>query len=256
MKKKHFSSDYMKWQYYDNPAGKAIAVCAFDNGTIVGHYAAQPILTMIDGREATGLFILNAAVAPTLQGKGILKRIAELVHDQAAHEGYRFMIGVGNKKSTPIYTGKFGFRPLGQIDVKIGIGLPKFEPTQSYFYERLWNKNSLKWRISNPACQYNMLIKGYKTAIYRRIYPFLSTLVGLFDQPSPANMVETGAPLGLNIFLGLDPGINWKRNKNYISFPEWGKPSPLVVIFRELRDEQIPIKKGNMLLRGIDIDAF
>lgn len=256
MKKRHFSSDYIKWQYVDNPVGKAIAICAMENGVVIGHYAAQPIISRINGEDIRGLFILNAAVDPAFQGKGVLRSIADHVHDQAARAGYRFMIGVGNKNSTPIYTKKFGFRALGPIDVEIGIGLPQFETTQSYFYERLWDDNSLKWRIANPACHYNIVIKDNKSVIYRQNYPLFFTIMGIFDQPTPADKAETATPLGLNIFLGLDPAIKWESNKNYISFPEWAKPSPLVVIFRELFETQIPVKKGNVLLRGIDIDAF
>jgi len=86
MNKQHFSSDYMKWQYLYNPVGKAIAICASENNSIVGHYAAQPIISRIDSEDIQGLFILNAAVDPAYQGKGILRVIADRIHDQAALE--------------------------------------------------------------------------------------------------------------------------------------------------------------------------
>jgi hypothetical protein len=256
MKKKHFSANYLKWQYFENPVGNAIAICAFEDDRIVGHYAAQPILSRINGIETRGLFILNAAVDPANQGKGLLRGIADRLHGEAAKQGFRFMIGVGNKNSTPIYTEKFGFRSLGAMDVKIGIGLPKVEPKQSYYFERIWSQDSLKWRLANPSCRYKINRKGDRTVIYKQNYPFLSIIMAVFDSPTQLNNIVPKGHFGLNLFLGIDPGINWKKNKAFINFPEVAKPSPLILIFRELNGETLPITRENILFRGIDFDAF
>lgn len=256
MKKKHFSANYLKWQYLENPVGKAIAICAFEDDRIVGHYAAQPILSKINGIETCGLFILNAAVDPASQGQGLLRGIADRLHEEAASLGFQFMIGVGNKNSTPIYTKKFGFRSLGAMDVKIGMGLPKAELKQSYFYERLWSEDSLKWRLANPDCDYKLCRKGNKTVIYKNNFPFLSTIMGVFDTQARLVNIASKGHFGLNLFLGIDPGIRWDQNKAFINFPELAKPSPLILIFRELAGEPLSISRENLLFRGIDFDAF
>ncbi len=256
MNKKHFSSDYIKWQYLDNPAGKAIAICASIGRTLVGHYAAQPLIAKIEGKEKRGLFILNAAVDPLHQGKGILRGIADLVHDQAFREGYSFMIGIGNKNSYPIYTKKFGFRSLGPIDVKIGLGMPKINSKKPHLYERYWDEKLLSWRMANPCSNYSIYQDDNQIIIYSRKYILLTIIMGHFPYHIKFNIINKQIKPLFNLFIGLDPNIVWEGNRNFISFPEVAKPSPMILMFRELQEDHIPIKKENILLRAIDFDAF
>ncbi|NVO21390.1 MAG: GNAT family N-acetyltransferase [Bacteroidetes bacterium] len=256
MKKDHFTSKFLEWQYLDNPTGKAIAICAFDDGRIVGHYSAQPILSLVDGKITSGLFILNAAVDPANQGKGLLRGIADRLHEEAAAKGFQFMIGVGNNNSTPIYTKKFGFRLIGPLDVKIGAGIPEGKSKSPYFYQKTWDQDSLNWRLSNPCYKYSVNQKGGKTIIYKKNYPMLSSIMGVFGSEPLNHGNLDNKQAGLNLFLGIDSAINWKQIPAYFNFPEFAKPSPLNLIFRELNGANFPLSKENILFRCIDFDAF
>jgi hypothetical protein len=80
--------------------------------------------------------------------------------------------------------------------------------------------------------------------------------MGIFDPPILLSNVASKDKVGLNLFLGIDPGINWKQNRTFMNFPKVAKPSPLILIFRELNGAQLPITRGNLLFRGFDFDAF
>ena len=256
MKKDHFSSSYLQWQYLSNPEGKAIAICAFVDDKVTGHYAAQPIVSKINGEDVRGLFILNAAVDPANQGKGLLRGIADRLHEEAARQGYRFMIGVGNKNSTPIYTKKFGFRLIGPLDVKIGAGIPHKDSTSGYFYEKSWSTDALNWRMMNPYSGYEIHQSKDQTVIYKKNFPFLASIMAEFNEKISLAAIKKSSPLNFHLYIGSDPAIQWKRNLRFITFPEIAKPSPLNLIFREVQGELIPVTKENMLFRCIDFDAF
>jgi predicted N-acetyltransferase YhbS len=256
MKKHHFSSDYLKWQYFDNPVGNAIAICAYENDSIIGHYAAQPIISLIEGREIPGIFILNAAVDPSSQGKGVLRNIADRVHDQAARDGFRFMIGVGNRNSTPIYTKSFGFRLLGPLDVKVGFGIPKQNKATSYSYKRVWNDSLIKWRMQNPSDKYLINQKTEKTLVFKKNFFFLSTILASFNKLINHDILVNSPNYRLNLFIGNDPAIDWTQNNSFINFPNFAKPSPLNLIFKELQEDRFEISRANMLIRCIDFDAY
>ena len=257
MHKKHFSADYLKWEYLDNPVGKALTQNAYEDDKLIGHYGAQPIISKISDKNHQGLFILNAAVMPEYQGKGILRTLVENLHSNAAKNGFGFLIGVGNKNSTPIYTKKFGFRSLGPADVKIGFGLPDADMNKEVLYERIWDGESLRWRLNNPNTKYSSSLKNNLTVLFKGNYPGLSTIMGMFREPrfDLGSLTNNKNP-GINIFLGKDPEINWKQNRSFISFPEVIKPSPLVLIFKELNNNRFSFTGEQIRFRCIDFDAF
>jgi GNAT superfamily N-acetyltransferase len=257
MNKKHFSANYLKWEYFDNPVGKALTQNAYEDGKLIGHYGAQPIISKINGEIYRGLFILNAAVMPDFQGKGILRTLVENLHDFAGKNKFSFIIGVGNKNSAPIYTKKFGFRSLGATDVKIGFGLPRAGMKGEVFFERIWDEESLRWRLKNPNTKYSSSSKNNQTVLFTRNYPGLSTIMGMFREPGlDLDSLTNDKYPGINIFIGKDPAIDWKQNRSFITFPEALKPSPLVMIFKELNNNSFPFTSDEIKFRCIDFDAF
>jgi predicted N-acetyltransferase YhbS len=257
MHKKHFSADYLKWEYFDNPEGKALTQNAYEDDKLIGHYGAQPIISKIYDKINNGLFILNAAVMPEYQGKGILRTLVENLHDYAGKNKFNFIIGVGNKNSAPIYTKKFGFRSLGPADVKIGLGLPKTTMKTEVIYERIWTEESLKWRLNNPNTKYSSISKNNRKVLFKGNYPGLSTIMGMFEESefNLGSLTSKKYP-GINIFIGKDPTIAWENNHSFVSFPEVLKPSPLVLIFKELNNNNFPFTGEQVRMRCIDFDAF
>ncbi len=256
MKKKHFSATYLKWQYFENPVGNAIAISAYENGVIIGHYAAQPILSKLGSEEICGLLILNAAIDQLHQGKGVFLKITYLLHTQATEQNFKFIIGVANKKSTPIYINRFKFQLVGQLDVKIGIGKLIVKRQTEYFYERIWNDKILNWRLNNPNHEYNINQSIDQFFVFKRNFFFISTLMGEFSKFIKfENNFSKSNHFG-NLFIGINSSINWMENKKYISFPEFIKPSPLNLIFKGLNNNLYNLAGKNILFRCIDFDAF
>jgi hypothetical protein len=81
--RKHFTPEFLRWQYYDNPMGESIAFSAFDEGKFAGHYAGQPIISRIDGAEISRLDKVNAAIRSENQGQGIWGKLNKLVQEEA-----------------------------------------------------------------------------------------------------------------------------------------------------------------------------
>ena len=254
MKKNHFSEQYVRWQYFGNPDGEAIAVNAYDNNEIIGHYAAQPVQAKIDGQIVRGLFILNAAVDPQFQGKGILRSIADRVHEEASHREFDFMYGVGNKNSTPIYTKKFGFRNIGALTVKVGFGFPTVVSSADYYFRRFWTDQAISWRLNNPHTKYCTKELSGSNIVLQNLRLALTVYMGHVESDVSMITRKTINLLPL-LYIGCDPCIEWSKGL-FVDMPNFLKPSPLNLIFSDLRGKRFEVTGHNSLVQGLDIDAF
>ena len=62
------SSEFIKWQYLDNPNGKVVSFNAWSKeGEMAGHCATIPVKMMLEGKEVKGLLSLNTAIQPHIQ---------------------------------------------------------------------------------------------------------------------------------------------------------------------------------------------
>ncbi len=90
------------------------AVLAVSDGEIIAtsglcFFQIMPGFTLIDGREA---YILNIFTLPEWRGKGIGKRIFELILQEAIDRGYKRVALHATDEGRPMYE-KFGFKLSG-----------------------------------------------------------------------------------------------------------------------------------------------
>jgi hypothetical protein len=79
--------DVLVWQYRDNPFGASPSWVWDDGGRIVGHYTAYPMPYLIDGVTSRAGNAVDAAIAPSHQGRRLFTPLAEaLYRDCAAHD--------------------------------------------------------------------------------------------------------------------------------------------------------------------------
>ena len=102
---------FLDWLYARNPVGPAFGLNAWSDGELAAHYAAIPVVYLINGKKTKGLLALNTATHPKHQGKGIFTKIGNAANELAASRGYEFVSGVANQNSTDGYLRKLGFYP-------------------------------------------------------------------------------------------------------------------------------------------------
>ena len=78
----------------------------------------------------------------------------------------------------------------------------------------------------------------------------------LYQGPGDARLAADGpAPGPLRLWLGLDPGIDW-RGSAFLPIPEWLRPSPLNLFFRDLSGGGFAPDPDRLVFRPLDFDAY
>ena len=154
---KHFSVEYLRWQYRENPDGEAITLNAFQGKELKAHYAVIPISINWSGQKTLGCLSLNTAVAPDAQGKGLFSRLASQCYEIASNKGYKFVIGVANANSTPGFVNNLGFQLVKSLDAFFFFGkAPDLYANKSQLLCKDWNEESLMWRLRRPHSKYSI----------------------------------------------------------------------------------------------------
>src|SRR4051812_41540991 len=86
-KAKKLDSQYLQWQYVDNPIGRVIGFNAFDGSRLVAHYAVIPVSVDYEGQRHLACWSLNTASHPEYQGRGLFTRLAEQTYEAARQRG-------------------------------------------------------------------------------------------------------------------------------------------------------------------------
>ena len=241
-----FSYEYLKWQYVDNPVGPVIGFNAYWGDILAAHYVTMPIYMIINGQKTLGLLSLNTATHPEHQGKHLFTTLADRTYQYATENGYKFVIGVANANSTHGFLKHLGFKLIGSLAFKVGVGQNLYKRTD-YTYTRYWDKKIIDWRLKNPSMKYykngDMIVSPIKTGFKKLIFHDKEGLASL-------NKLH-GRPFNLFIGCGADlsKGV-------YCEVPKFIKRSPFNLIFRDLTGGLLPIvTKNNILFELIDFDV-
>lgn len=79
--------EILAWQYWDNPFGPTCSWVWEDAGDIVAHYAAYCVPITLNGQRALAGIGVDAAVAPSHQGRRLWAPLARAVYDDCARHG-------------------------------------------------------------------------------------------------------------------------------------------------------------------------
>jgi GNAT superfamily N-acetyltransferase len=255
----HLTPEYLDWAYNRNPDGAAIGYNAVSEGRVVGHYAVQPLRSMFDGIEARGVLSLNTAVHPSFRGKGFFQKLARATYGRASDEGRWFVVGVANAMSAPLFWKVFKFQAVGPMEVWAGLGTPPVDPNREpeVRFERIWSTGSIAWRLGQPGNHYRGTRSGADTIIFCPAGPLgIHADLGRvktasMNQPLPP--VRTMSPL--RVWAGLDPRRVF-RPLGRVPIPVKWRPSPLHVIFKDLKDAGRSLDRRHTLFSLIDFDAY
>lgn len=107
---------FLRWQYFDNPAGPVIAWLARDkvSGRLAGSYSVIPVRMVIGGKDVVGSLSLNTMTHPDYRKQGIFKALAEATYGSCAGMDIPLTIGLPNAESYPGFMGGLKFGDIGK----------------------------------------------------------------------------------------------------------------------------------------------
>ncbi len=251
----HLTPAYLRWLYAENPEGRALGYNAWLEGEMVGHSAGQPLSARVEGRLERGVVLLNTAIHPDHRGRGLTKRITPPMFTDAESDGCTFVLGIGNKHSTPALLTQF--QMIGPLRAKIGLGRPRRRalPVATSF-ERIWSEPGLRWRLSNPERRYDIEASAGRVSISGPSgWPGIDALIydGGNDWDLPAH--KGGRNCRPRAWVGLDPRLDWSRSL-YLPIPRRLMPSPLNITYLDLTRRGVRPDYDRFVFRAIDFDPF
>jgi len=84
--------DVLRWQYRDNPFGETVGWVYEDDGRVVAHYSAYPMPYLLDGERTVAGNAVDAAIAPSHQGRRLFSPLARALYDDCSHHGMRIAV--------------------------------------------------------------------------------------------------------------------------------------------------------------------
>jgi len=176
--------DYLRWQYLENPAGKAIVVVArADSGELAGQYVVIPLEFKLDGAVITGSLSLNTLTHPAYRGKGLFTKMAKATYEICEKEGLVITLGFPNKNSYPGFVRKLQFRHIGNArimfrplaPVRLMAGLPKLRGAAKYAPSDLTGVSSEKFSDAAGSFEIRRLDFGEHADDYNQLISLQST---------------------------------------------------------------------------------
>lgn len=254
-KSKIYNDAYIGWEYKYNPEGEVLGFNAWVGDEIAAHYAAQPISAYINGKEFKGLLSTNIATHPNHLKNNLFVNLAEKTYEYASANNYQFVIGVTNAANTPEFINSLGFQLVGPLEAKIGFGkLHYHELHTGYSFERIWNKNTLGWRLSNPNTSYEVV----NQSIFSPSGNFgIKVIMGNFSEQVSGISRDLSTSMSINplkLYLGIDRNIDWKKS-SYYNLPNKFK-TPMNLVFKDLSGKGLKLDINTLMFRAIDFDAY
>lgn len=103
--------DWFRWKFEQNPYGKAILACAFDGDIVAGNVAMGLGVATFNGKIIKYALSYETFVNPKYQGRGLFKKLIEIVDEECKKQGISFVYNFPNNKSLT------GFIRMGYIPI-------------------------------------------------------------------------------------------------------------------------------------------
>jgi GNAT superfamily N-acetyltransferase len=113
-----WSADYLRWQYFDNPAGIARVWVARDHDRIVATYAAIPHQLCIDGETGLGWRVQDVLTHPEYRGRGLYHALSEAAKEFLFDARYPLNFTFPNERSHRAFV-RMGWRAAFRIPLRV-----------------------------------------------------------------------------------------------------------------------------------------
>ncbi len=247
----YLTETYLRWQYLENPAGKAVGFNAYVEDELVAHYVTLPCTWNIYGDSVRCLLSLNTATKPQHQGKGLFKKLAQLTYEEGRKRDFKYVFGVGNNNSTHGLIHSLKFQSLGPLRVMVGFGTPRLPLPKGPIYQD-WNLESLKWRLACPNRQYWIEEHQESNAIYTHGgWPLTKVLI---HSTSQKVQLPRKNPFSVTVWIGHHMQAVWPVTM--FNLPMLLRPRPLNFTVLKLAVNFADLRLKDIVFEGIDFDAF
>ena len=109
------NSNYLQWEYLQNPDGNALITVGDISQKIVSQYVVLPHLFSIKNKLITGSLSVNTLTHPDYRGNNIFEKLALDTFNRCKEENIFFTIGFPNPVSHPIIINKQLFETAGYL---------------------------------------------------------------------------------------------------------------------------------------------
>lgn len=250
-----FSEVYLHWLYNQNPAGNVIGYNAFFKSELVGHYALIPTKARYKGKHIKALMSLNTATNKNHQGKGLFTILANMTYSKCYDLGFDLVFGVANANSIHGFISKLDWNYIDQLDTRISLALPKKIKNKKLKNCLIFplSDNETEWRLSNPNFDYSKDTYGALNVIANELNFFSRSIIKVTEATFTNNKYPRPK---INFWIGISNLYSWERGLlQGIKIPEFLKPSPLHLIYKNLSSE-LKFDRTNIHFESINFDAF
>lgn len=223
--------DFIKHQYFKNPAGSALIKLAYDNDAqkLAGQYVTIPMLACINGKNVKCILSLNTLTRREYRGQKIFTSLAANMFDECENSEIQFCYGAPNQNSYHGFVSKLGFTDIGRVPLYVKILRPSkliYAKTKVHVLSSLASLLDPLFRVKKKNCNYT-------------IVPITSDNQNLFD--TFWESIKTKYQL---IFV---------RNSNYIQWRYLHMPQKKYQLFMALQ-ENVPV--GYIVGRITDVNGM
>jgi GNAT superfamily N-acetyltransferase len=256
----HLTPEYLHWLYVQNPAGTVVGMDGMEGERLAAHYVCVPADVWLFGEKRRALLSLNTATHPDFQGKGLFTTLAQKTYESGAEQGFTAVFGVANGNSTPGFIRKLGFQLVTPLDARVGVGRPVDVDWARVLVEaefrRAWTHEDLTWRIASPANRLFVSARpGQSSALFTKTDRKMIDVWGETDLTISPDTQHARSPSSLRLFLGRYP-TGTARYVRSASIPSFLRPSPLNLIYRDLRAEAAQVRSDRVCFNFFDFDAY
>lgn len=149
------SIDFWKWEFLDNPFGRAFINTAKVDKKVVGHYAVIPIeYKLLDKIVKAGL-VVDVMTHPNYQRQGMFVSLGKSSMDWIKKNGYAFSTGYPYKENVMPGHKKVGWEEVFDIDIYI-------VPINTKNISIAYSKNIFKQKALNLGLKIFKIFKKYR----------------------------------------------------------------------------------------------
>ncbi|MFY3311173.1 GNAT family N-acetyltransferase [Achromobacter ruhlandii] len=256
-----FTPEYLKWLYWENPVGDAVGFNCWAGNELVGHVASLPQRVVIKGQVSKAILLLNVATHPRTRGKGHFVGLVKRTIEAATEQGFAAVLGVANAQTYRAYELKFKFQNVAGLAAHIEMLPHSLEASQAIARADLfqkWDDDSLAWRLRNPNNRLKIVSSGVDCIVVegKSSMPVVRSRAII-----PRNGMQVIASracvksLGPAVVIGLAPEGTLRR-RIALDVPNKLRPSPLRLVYKNLKNPADTLNPASVLFSFLDFDAF
>lgn len=156
------NKDFIKWQYFDNPAGQAIINFAYneENDELAGQYIVIPQTLKLHDNNVNCVNSLDTLTRKKYRGQKIFRDLTKITYEHCTQQGYPFIIIFPNENSKPGFLKYFDFKSICRFPILI-TPIKVMHPGKARLYENVveitknniqlldefWQENKKKYNI-------------------------------------------------------------------------------------------------------------